>query len=134
MVPADEAVGARPVVHDDRLAERLLEIVRDLARQHVGRAARRKGDDEADRPLRVVLRTRDGRGNGEGGADGENEREGDPAAVQDRQHATSRWLQRFIAVCAFSDSVIPGRGQSPRGLIGLHHPSTVIARLDRAIQ
>ena len=52
------AVRARTVLDDDRLAEHLLQLARDVARDHVGGAARRKADQPADRAGRPGLRGR----------------------------------------------------------------------------
>ena len=49
--PADGAAGARLVVDDHRLAERLGERLGDGARHDVARAAGREGDDDAHRLL-----------------------------------------------------------------------------------
>ena len=48
-VGADVAARARPVVDHDLLREALGELLRDDASDDVGAAARREGDDEADR-------------------------------------------------------------------------------------
>jgi hypothetical protein len=48
------AVGARTVLHDDRLAERLAELRREQAGERVGGAARRIGHVEANRARRVL--------------------------------------------------------------------------------
>ena len=37
MIPGQITVRSRPIFHDDGLAERLLQVVRNLARQRVGR-------------------------------------------------------------------------------------------------
>ena len=59
VVPGDIAAGAGPVLDDDRLAERLLQIVGNLPREGVGRAAGHEGDDEMDRLVGVgALRRR----------------------------------------------------------------------------
>ena len=60
----DVAGGARPVVDHQRLAELIRQPLSDDARDDVGRAAGREGDDQAHRPRRISLRegdTRDGR-------------------------------------------------------------------------
>src|SRR4029079_5757228 len=55
---ADSAAGAGAVVDDDLLAERLAELVADGADDDGGAAAGREGNDERDRPGRIVLRRR----------------------------------------------------------------------------
>jgi hypothetical protein len=52
----DVAVRARPVLHDEALAERLGELRRDDARDDVGGAARPVGHQDPHRLCRVVLR------------------------------------------------------------------------------
>ena len=49
------AAGARLVLDDDRLAQRLRGVVRQRAHRDVGRPARRKSDDELDRSGRKSL-------------------------------------------------------------------------------
>ena len=51
-----EAVRAGAVLDDDRDAEHLFEIARDVARDHVGGAARREADQPADRTGGPALR------------------------------------------------------------------------------
>ena len=60
---ADIAAGARAVVDDEGLAQRLACPVEQDARDHVARAAAGKRNDHLDRPRRVGLRV--GRGAGE---------------------------------------------------------------------
>ena len=75
----EDGVGAGLVVDHDRLAERTRGELAERTGDHVGRPARGKADDEADRLARVVvLRLRKGCEGGEaeqgqrgGGADGE---------------------------------------------------------------
>ncbi len=50
---ADVAARARPIVDDDALAPGFGEVLRDLAGENVGGAARRKRHDEADRLRRI---------------------------------------------------------------------------------
>ena len=47
-----------PVIHDERLTERLSERRGDATRQNVGAAARRERNDEAYRLRRILLRIR----------------------------------------------------------------------------
>jgi hypothetical protein len=54
-IHADHAAGARLVLHHDGHAEDVADRLRDVARNHVGGAARRIGDDPADRPRRIGL-------------------------------------------------------------------------------
>jgi len=54
---ADDAVGARAVVHHHRLAGAGLDVLADQPGGDVARAARGEGHDDAQRPL---LRLRDG--------------------------------------------------------------------------
>jgi hypothetical protein len=51
----DGAAGARAVLHDDRLVERLAELLGDDARNDVAGAARRLGHDQMDRLVREGL-------------------------------------------------------------------------------
>ncbi len=53
VVPGEIAAGAGPVLDDDRLAERLLQIVGNLPREGVGGAAGHERDDELDRLVGV---------------------------------------------------------------------------------
>ncbi len=53
---ADHAAAAGLVLHDDRNAEILAELLADDARDHVARAARPVGNDELDRTRGVRLR------------------------------------------------------------------------------
>ena len=55
---ADHGAGARLVLHDDRLAEPLLEFLGDDARQDLGAAAGRVRHDQRDRPRRIFVRSR----------------------------------------------------------------------------
>jgi hypothetical protein len=57
-VDADGAAGARPVVDDHRLPEALAKARREDARDGVGAAARRKGDDETHGLGGIRLRQR----------------------------------------------------------------------------
>ncbi len=52
---ADDRVGARPVVDDDRLAEFVGELLADEAGEEIRRPARRERDDQADRARRIGL-------------------------------------------------------------------------------
>src|SRR5215207_304603 len=54
-IGADDAAGAGPVVDDNGLAERLLEIRLDQSRDRVVEPARRERDDNADGPVRIGL-------------------------------------------------------------------------------
>ena len=49
VVPSEVAIRARPIFHHDGLAERLLEVIRNLPGQGVGRAAGDKRDHEVHR-------------------------------------------------------------------------------------
>ena len=65
IVPGDGAAGARFVLDDNRLTQRLAQLLRDLAGKGVGCAAGRKCYDQADRPVGIggsALRLRDSRG------------------------------------------------------------------------
>ena len=53
MVPGDVAAGAGLVLDDHGLAERLAQLLDDLPGERVGRSARRKCDDEADRAIGI---------------------------------------------------------------------------------
>ena len=61
-VGADAAAGARPVLDNDLLAQRLAELLGGHARQDVGRLAGRGRDDDAQRLGRPSLWARDGEG------------------------------------------------------------------------
>ena len=61
-VGADRAAGAGLVVDDERLAERVLQLLRDHARRDVGGLARRPGHDHFHRVVRIRLRKRGCRG------------------------------------------------------------------------
>src|SRR5512132_17515 len=50
----DVAACARPVVDHERLAEDLLELAAEDAREHVARPTRREGHDEGHRPRRII--------------------------------------------------------------------------------
>ena len=54
-VGGDDAGGPGLVFHDHRLAEPFLQLLRDDAPEHVGEAAGREADDDADRPVRVGI-------------------------------------------------------------------------------
>ena len=86
-IDPDGAAGARPVVDHDRLAETLLEMRLQGARQDVGAAAGREGHDQADRLGGIRLgRRRNTREGGEAG----RQRDGDPRllhGVPPRQHS-----------------------------------------------
>ena len=56
LLRADHAAGAGAVLDHDRLAELLLQHVADQARRHVGRSSGAEGNDDPDRPRRVILR------------------------------------------------------------------------------
>jgi hypothetical protein len=49
MVPGEITIRSRPILHDHSLAERLLEVIRNLPGQGVGRAAGDKRDDQVHR-------------------------------------------------------------------------------------
>ena len=89
VVPGDVAVGAGTVLHDHRLAECFLEVFGNLPRHRVSRAARHECDHEADRPLRVVLRLRDG--------ERRQHAANQHAASQDRDHDLSSFLSPLPA-------------------------------------
>jgi hypothetical protein len=57
MIPGQIAVRSRPIFHHDGLAERLLQVVRNLASQCVGRTPGHERDDETDRPIGIGRRT-----------------------------------------------------------------------------
>jgi hypothetical protein len=52
------AAAARPVLDDEGLAKRLLQLRRDLPGPDVGRAASRRRHQDANRPRRIGLRER----------------------------------------------------------------------------
>jgi hypothetical protein len=52
---SDRAPGAAAIAGDDRLAERVGKLGADDARDEVGGAARRHGDDELQRPVRIIV-------------------------------------------------------------------------------
>ncbi len=54
MIGCDHTARTRTVVDDDRLAECLRHARSDGARDDVGRAAREKADDDADRAVRIL--------------------------------------------------------------------------------
>ena len=54
----DRAIGARLVLHRDRLAERVMHLVGDQPRGDVGRAARREGNDQPHRAGGIILSVR----------------------------------------------------------------------------
>jgi hypothetical protein len=54
MVPSQVAVGARTVLDDHRLAERLAEVVDDLPAQRVGRTTWHERDDQPDWPVGIA--------------------------------------------------------------------------------
>jgi hypothetical protein len=56
VVQAEHPARARPVLHDDLLAEALGHLRRDEARHDVGGVPRRERDDDADRLARIGLR------------------------------------------------------------------------------
>jgi len=60
-VGADRAAGAGAVVDDERLPERLLQLLGHQARGDIGGLPRRPGHDDFHRPVRVALRERDRR-------------------------------------------------------------------------
>ncbi len=75
---ADVAVGARTVVDDHRLAQRLAQLLADQAGDDVRRPAGGIGHHQPDRPVRPGIgcqgrRHQSGRGSGEGGGGGELE-------------------------------------------------------------
>src|SRR5262245_9320627 len=53
-LPGDVAAGAALVLDHDRLAELGLQLIRNLAEERVGGAARRESNDEFDRPVRIA--------------------------------------------------------------------------------
>ena len=57
----DTTPCARPVLDDELLAEVLRQPLPHQAREHVGRAARRKADDDPHRPGRIGLRPHNSR-------------------------------------------------------------------------
>src|SRR5437868_15192223 len=56
MVPGEIAVRSRTILHHNGLAERLLEVIRNLPGQRVGRAAGHKGHDQVHGSRRIDLR------------------------------------------------------------------------------
>src|SRR5215831_3463422 len=84
----DLAGGARAVVDHDRLAEDLLELAGENAREHVARPARRVSNDQRHRPRRIIRR----RG---GGRAAREQREGDAEDRQSRQHRSSAALDEL---------------------------------------
>jgi hypothetical protein len=52
---ADVQGAARPVLHHDRLAQRLLQFVRKRTGEDVAAASSAKRDDHANGPRRVIL-------------------------------------------------------------------------------
>jgi hypothetical protein len=52
---ADDAAGASAIVHNHRLPERLGYALREDAREEIGAAARRKWNNESDRPRWITL-------------------------------------------------------------------------------
>ena len=57
----DDGVGAGPILDDEGLAERAGHVLRDDARDHVGRPARRETDQDPHRPRGIALRGRGAR-------------------------------------------------------------------------
>src|SRR5262249_24805889 len=58
---SDIGAGARPILDDERLAEALGELLADQARDNVSSAAGGITDNDAHRPRRIGLRSRDAR-------------------------------------------------------------------------
>ena len=56
-VDADNAARARAIIGDDRLAEILAHLLRELAAGEIDDAARSIGDDQVDRPRRKIVGT-----------------------------------------------------------------------------
>ena len=54
-IGGDVAGGPRPVLHHDRAAQRLFQRLGEHARDGVGAAAGRIGQDQPDRPARIAL-------------------------------------------------------------------------------
>src|SRR5437879_5597980 len=83
--PASNACSAGPVVDDDGLAPGLRELLSDRPRHDVERAARWKGDDQADRLGRIRLCARGLRHKSD--AAGEHARDGSNDAAAKHMHA-----------------------------------------------
>src|SRR5262249_31186057 len=64
---SDIAASARPVLNDELLTKPLGEPLTYYARDDVNRLARGKSDDNAHRPRRIALRSRDARDSRENG-------------------------------------------------------------------
>src|SRR5215510_11842745 len=64
---SDIAAGTPPVLNDELLTELLGEPLTYHARDDVNRLARGKSDDDAHRPRRIALRSRDARDSRENG-------------------------------------------------------------------
>ena len=58
---ADDMRGAALVFDNDRLAPGFTQLVAERAADHVSDAARRRGDDQRDRTIRIGRRLRHGR-------------------------------------------------------------------------
>ena len=84
---ADIAAGTGPVFDDDLLAEPLRHRGCDRARQHVGGAAGREGDDHGDGPLGIVCRVRRCAGERSRGKGGERE-----CKCRQRRRVFKSWL------------------------------------------
>ena len=61
LLGGDVAAGAGPVLDDEGLVQDVLKPPADDARQHVARPARREGDQQRDRPVRIGALLRVGR-------------------------------------------------------------------------
>jgi hypothetical protein len=73
--PGNIAARARPIFHDDGLAERLFEVVGNLSRQRVGCAAGHECHDQANRARWIGLRLREPRHGREGSRHGSHTQE-----------------------------------------------------------
>ncbi len=62
---ADHRAGARPVLHHEALLERLPQLLREHARENVGRAAGAERHDHPDHMVGIILLRHGGRGQGQ---------------------------------------------------------------------
>src|SRR5438132_7000461 len=86
---SDIAAGARPVLNDELLTELLREPLTYYARDDVNRLARGKSNDDAHRPRRIGLRSRDTR----------KHRQGRSTRCQMQERAA--WKFHFEPPCPF---------------------------------
>jgi hypothetical protein len=73
---ADHAAGAGPVLDHEGLAETVLQDVADQAGRDIGRATGAKGNNDPDRPGRIILREASGGEKGGSRQNGCRQREG----------------------------------------------------------